>query len=320
MTLLPRRDVLLGGLAAPFVLGRARAAEMVLRAGDQRGNNRAVMEAAGVLADVQYRIAWSEFAAAAPLIEAMNAGAIDAGIVGDAPFTFGFASGVPMRAIAARRSSQQGTAIVVRGDSPARRFDDLKGRKIATGRGSVGHYLVLAAAKRAGWPDGALKLTFLQPADAKAALASGAIDAWSTWEPYTSQVEVIDGGRQILNGVGLTPGLGYQIASPDAIAAKRTQLEDFITRLTVARRWANTHPDQYAEIWAKLVGFPVAVPRNWFGRTTEEVVPTDDRVTRDEQQVVDLYAAAGLLQKRFDAVSAFDSSFNAAIEKGNART
>jgi sulfonate transport system substrate-binding protein len=290
----------------------------VLRAGDQRGNNRAVMEAAGVLRDVPYRIAWSEFAAAAPLIEAMNAGAIDGGIVGDAPFTFGFASGVPMRAIAARRASQQGTAIVVRGDSAALGFGDLKGRKIATGRGSIGHFLVLAALRREGWPDDAVKLVFLQPADAKAALASGAVDAWSTWEPYTSQVEVIDRGRQVINGEGLSPGQGYQIASLDAIGAKRAMLADFITRLTAARRWANTHRDEYAAIWARLMGFPAEVPQHWFARTTEEVVPTDEKVLAGEQRVIDLYAAAGLLQKPFQAAAAFDPSFNAAIAKGMA--
>ncbi len=311
-----RRALLGGAVAAPFVIRGARA-ETVLRAGDQRGNNRAVMEAAGVLKDVPYRIAWSEFVAAAPLIEAMNAGAIDSGIVGDAPFTFGFASGVPMRVIAARRSTQQGTAILVPGASPVKTFDDLKGKKIATGRGSIGHFLVLAALRRAGWPDDAVKIVFLQPADAKAALASGSIDAWSTWEPYTSQVEVLEGGRQIINGVGLSPGLGYQIASVDAIAGKRAMLEDYITRLAAARRWANTHRDEYAAIWAKLMGSPPEVPKHWFGRTTEEVVETDAKVLADAQRVIDLYAAAGLLQKPFEAATAFDTGFNPAIAKGN---
>ncbi len=314
---LARRFLLAAAAATPFAIGRARGGT-VLRAGDQRGNNRAVMEAAGVLKDVPYRIAWSEFVAAAPLIEAMNAGAIDGGIVGDAPFTFGFASGVPMRAIAARRSTQQGLAILVPGGSPLRGFDDLRGKRIATGRGSIGHFLVLAALRRAGWPDDAVRLVFLAPADARAALSSGAIDAWSTWEPYTSQYEVIEGGRQLVNGVGLTPGQGFQIASLDAIGSKRAELADFITRLTAARRWANAHVAEYAEIWAKLMGFPVAVPRHWFGRTTESVVPTDAQVIRDEQTVIDVYAGAGLLQTRFEAASAFDPSFNEAIARGAA--
>jgi ABC-type taurine transport system substrate-binding protein len=77
-----RRTLLLGAGA----ISTAGAAGSVLRVGDQRGNQRAVMEAADVLRDLPYRIVWSEFPAAAPLLEAMNAGAIDAGVVGAAPF------------------------------------------------------------------------------------------------------------------------------------------------------------------------------------------------------------------------------------------
>jgi sulfonate transport system substrate-binding protein len=315
--LVRRRALLAGGAAAAsaFAVRPARAG-VTLRAGDQRGNNRAVMEAAGVLKDLPYRIAWSEFVAAAPLIEALNAEAIELGVVGDAPFTFGFAAGVPMRVIAVRRSTQQGLAIVVPGNSPAHSLADLEGKRIATGRGSVGHFLVLAASKHAGMPVDAVKLVFLLPADAKAALASGSVDAWSTWEPYTSQVEVIDGGRQIVNGVGIAPGQGFQIASLAAIASKHDQLGDFVTRLTVARRWANAHVDRYAEIWAKLMTFPASVPQHWFARTSEEVVLIDDRAIRDEQTVIDLYSDAGLLRTKFTSASAFDSSFNPAIRRG----
>jgi len=62
------------------------------------------------------------------------------------------------------------------------------------------------------------------------------------------------------------------------------------------------------------------VPRHWFARTTEEVVPTDARVIADEQKVIDLYASAGMLQKPFDAAAGFDTSFNPAVEKGSAKS
>jgi sulfonate transport system substrate-binding protein len=308
-----RRSLVLG---APLsAIGRLRA-ETPLHVGDQRGNMRAVLEAADALRDVPYQITWTEFPAAAPLIEALNADAIELGVVGDAPFTFGFAAGVRMRVIATRRSTQYGLAIMVPGNSPARTLADLQGKRIATGRGSIGHFLVLAALRHANLPVDSVKLVFLLPADAKAALASGAVDAWSTWEPYTSQIEVLEGGRQIVNGVGIAPGQGFQIASLDAIAAKHEQLSDFLTRLTVARRWANTHVDRYAEIWAKLMSFPVSVPQHWFGRTSEQLALIDENAIRDEQSVIDLYADAGLLRTRFTAASAFDPSFNTAIRRG----
>ena len=306
-----RRSLLLG--ASALCVARTGRAATTLRVGDQRGNMRAVLEAADALRGVPYEISWVEFPAAAPLIEALNAEAIELGVVGDAPFTFGFAAGVPMRVIAARRSTQEGLAIVVPGHSPAHTLADLEGKRIATGRGSVGHFLVLAALRHAGMPVDAVKLVFLLPADAKAALVAGSVDAWSTWEPYTSQVEVVDGGRQIVNGVGIAPGQGFQIASLAAIAAKHDLLSDFLTRLTVARRWANVHVDRYAEIWAKLMNFPASVPQHWFARTSEEVVLIDERAIRDEQSVIDLYSDAGLLRTKFNAASAFDASFNAAM-------
>ena len=68
------------------------------------------------------------------------------------------------------------------------------------------------------------------------------------------------------------------------------------------------------------MGFPEAVPRNWFARTQERIVPTDEAVIRDEQRVIDLYARAGLLRQSFAAASAFDASFNEAIRAANTRT
>jgi sulfonate transport system substrate-binding protein len=129
-------------------------------------------------------------------------------------------------------------------------------------------------------------------------------------------MEVIDGARQIVNGTDLTPGQGFQIASETAIAALPNELSDFVARITAARVWANTHVGEYADIWARLMGFPVSVPRNWFTRTKENVVLIDDRAVADEQKVIDVYTDAGLLRGKIDARAAFDDRFNVAIRHG----
>ena len=67
------------------------------------------------------------------------------------------------------------------------------------------------------------------------------------------------------------------------------------------------------------MGFPIAVPRNWFARTTEELALIDDRAIRDEQRVIDLYAEAGLLRNRVEAAAAFDASFMADLVLRRAR-
>src|SRR5215218_824383 len=229
--------------AAALALSWAPAwAETVLKVGDQRGGSRALMEAAGVLKDLPYKVEWSEFPAAAPLLEALNAEAIDTGIVGDAPFTFAAAPGAPIKAILATRSDQGGLAVLVRPDSPVQSFADLKGKRIGTGRGSIGHQLVLTALEDAGLAKTDVTLSFLLPAEAKAALTSGSLDAWSTWEPYTSQLEGSGEARIVRDGQGITPGLGFQVAHLDAIRAKRPLLEDFVRRLAKARVWGDGQP------------------------------------------------------------------------------
>jgi len=292
------------------------SAQTTVRVGDQKGNSQAVMQAAGVLKDVPYQIEWKEFPAAAPLLEALGAGAIDTGLVGDAPFTFAAAANVPVKAIGTIRQSNEGLAILVPHDSKIHHFEDLKGKKIATGRGSIGHQLILAALESKGWSPADVQIVFLAPSDAKVAYTQGSVDAWSTWEPYVSQEEVLFQSQRVITAEGITPGLGFQVASPDAIRDKRPELEDFLRRLTAARAWSLSNVGAYAESWGKLMNIPPAVPLNWLSRAKIHVAPIDDSVVAGEQQTIDLYFRAGLLKQKLNAADIVDRSFAEAIGKG----
>jgi sulfonate transport system substrate-binding protein len=291
--------------AAGLLLGAmaSATAQTTLRVGDQKGNSQAVMEAAGVLKDVPYKIEWKEFPAAAPLLEALGAGAIETGLVGDAPFTFAAAANVPVKAIGAIRQSREGLAVLVSRESPIHGFEDLKGKKIATGRGSIGHQLLLAALESRGWSAADVQIVFLAPSDAKVAYTQGSVDAWSTWEPYVSQEEVLFQSRRVITAEGLTPGIGFQVASPNAIRDKRPELEDFLRRLTAARAWSLTNVNAYAETWGTLMNIPPAVPLNWLSRAKIRMAPIDDGVVADEQKTIDLYFRSGLIKQQLNAAA-----------------
>lgn len=303
------------GLALAALVGSAQA-ETTLIVGDQKGNARAVMEASGVLKDVPYKIEWKEFAAAAPLLEALGAGALDSGLVGDAPFTFAAAANVPVKAIGAIRQTGDGLAVLVPKDSAIKNFDDLKGKKIATGRGSIGHQLILAALEKKGWTTSDVQIVFLAPSDAKVAYTRGSVDAWSTWEPYVSQEEVLFQSRVLLNAEGLTSGLSFVVATPNAIRDKHSELEDYLRRLTAARAWALKNADTYAQTWGKLMNVAPSVPLNWLNRAQVRIAPVDDGVVADEQKTIDLYLRSGLIKQKLDANVLLDRSFNEAIGKG----
>lgn len=292
-------------LAAPL----AAHATLTLRVGDQQLQARGMLEASGQLKDVPYQIEWLNFPAAQPLGEALNAGAVDLGGLGDAPSIFAYAAGAKVRIVAATRSTPEDLAILVPAGSPIKTPADLKGKHIATTRGSIGHYLAVATLERAGIPLSAVTFHFLNPADSGAALSSGSVDAWSTWDPYVALAEIKRGERAIANGIGLSAGLSFELATTDALQTKRAEIADFLKRLAAAQRWALAHPDEVAAIQSRVTGLPVDVLKVVYQRGQIRPVPIDADVIAAQQKTADLYVRAGVIKARLDVAPSFDRQF-----------
>lgn len=287
--------------------GAAAAETVTLRIADQKGNMHAEMAAAQQLNNLNYKIEWAEFPAAAPLAEALNAGAVDAGIIGDAPLLFSLAAGSQVKAVAVSKSVPEGLAVLVSPDSPIKTVAELKGKNIATGRGSIGHFEALKALEQAGVSDKAVKWRFLTPADARIALANGSVDAWSTWDPYTALAEVTHTGRVLVNGVGLSSGNSFLAATDAALKdeAKRVALQDYVNRLAAADRWANSHVDEYSSTLAKIIGFPKEAAAKSFSRRKSHWQSIDEATISQQQETADFYQKYGLIQKPLDVKPTF---------------
>lgn len=175
--------------AAWFSSARAGACTSQNRAarGRPKGRPARLPEAAGELKDLSYDIKWTEFPAAAPLAEALNADAVDFGPIGDAPLLSTPGRRQPRQSLC--RPNPYGTAILVTPQSTLKDASSLKGKSIATNRGSIGHYATLRALESVGLTADDVQIKFIPPADAKLALTQGAVDAWATWEPYTALAE-----------------------------------------------------------------------------------------------------------------------------------
>lgn len=309
---MPIRSHLIIFAVAVLAATQALAAErLTLRIGDQKGNMRAQLEAADALRDLPYDIHWAEFPAAAPLAEALNAGAIDAGIIGDAPLLFVLASGAPVKAVAVDKSDPYGTALLVRPDAPLHSAADLKGKRIATGRGSIGHHLALKALDQAGLSEKDVELRFLGPVDAKIALANGSVDAWATWEPYTALAESSGQGRVLVNGRGLSSGNSFLAVTDNALAdpARQAALRDYLKRLAAAQVWAYQHLDSYSNTLAKIIGFPQEAARLQFERRRLQWQGIDAKTIVEQQETADFYHAHGLMNERLDVAPTFTQDF-----------
>jgi aliphatic sulfonates family ABC transporter substrate-binding protein len=289
----------------------------VLKIGDQRGGAQALMQAAGELDNLPYTIEWAQFPAASPLLEALAAGAIDVGGVGGAPFAFAFAGGAKIKAVFAYRPEGadigRASAIIVRKGSTIHALADLKGRKLATVRGSAGQDLALRLIEQAGLQPSDVQWTYLNNGEAKAALDSGAIDAWSTWGSYVGIAVLENDDRVLADASGLPTGVGFFAASDQAITGKRKILGDFLARLNRARRWATTHPDAYAQTLAKETGLPLKVARFSISAYLGSAQPINNALIDEQAQIFARYRRANIIPALPEIRGAYDPSFNAEI-------
>ncbi|MCF5693078.1 aliphatic sulfonate ABC transporter substrate-binding protein [Pseudomonas sp. PA-1-2A] len=310
---LPFKRLLWGAALAFGLLSTVQAGDLQpLRVANQKSTIKALLEASGESQNVPYEIKWSEFPSASPLGEALNAGAVDVGALGDAPYVFALGAGASIKVISIiHAEGRNTTALLVPKDSPIKTAADLKGKKIVTGRGSIGHYLAIKALNDAGLTTQDVQFIFLLPAESRLVLDNGTADAWATWDPYTTVVTSQSNARVLVSGKHLLSNHLYFAATGQAIADKRVQLDDFVARIDRAYAWANTHPEQYAAAQAKITGLPLAVHIEVAQDTHLSPVTIDDTVIHGLQATADTYVKEGLLSQHIDVSQGFDSSFNA---------
>ncbi len=287
--------VLAAGLYA--WLGRGSVKGDVLHVGSQRGGTKALMLASGALDGAPYRVEWSEFPAAQTLLEAIGAGAVDVGMVGDAPFQFAYQSGSPIKAVAVQSATsrpRESLAILVPARSRIVDAGGLRGKRVATTRGSVGHYLLLRALVAKGLKPSDVRLIFLAPGDAKAAFDTGSIDAWSIWSPY-SGTALAEGARVVADGADYLSGYAFDAANAGAALAKKAILTDYLQRESRALDWARAHPQDYAAVLAKETGLPLKIALFHAKHLPMARVPVDAKVKAEERDVVAQFRKAGAL-------------------------
>jgi sulfonate transport system substrate-binding protein len=284
-----------GAAQAPATVAPSELAGVTLQVGDQKGNTEALLRAAGALDNLPYQVVFSTFTSGPPQVEAATAGKIDFAITGNTPPIFGAASNAKVKVVSAYDGGGTGDQILVHADSPIKTVADLRGKTIAVGKGSSGHGNILGQLDKAGLTTSDVKLVFLQPADALSAFTQHQADAWAIWDPYTAQAEAQLPVRSIAQAKGVTNGYWFGVASDQALAdpKRNTALQDLLVRFEKAVRWAQDHPQQWADSYAAAVGLDPKVAAVVQGRSLRLPTELDDDIVASEQKLADLFAASG---------------------------
>lgn len=275
------------------------AQDKLIAIGFQKYGNLILLKGRGglesKLAPLGYKVEWKEFPSGPPLLEALNAGAIDFGQTGETPPIFAQAAGVRFVYAAYEPPAPKGEAILVPRGSPITSVAGLKGKRVALNKGSNVHYLLVRALENAGLKYSDVETAFLAPADARAAFERGAVDAWVIWDPYQAAAEVATGARELTNAAGLAPNRQFYLGSSKLVSGNPGIVDALLAAIADIDRWASGREQQVASELSAGIGIPAPILEVALERQTFGVRPIDAETVRDQQHIADTFHALGLV-------------------------
>lgn len=277
------------------VLGQSNKIDRI-RIGYQKFNTLNILKARNSLDDrlksQGISIQWTEFSAGPQLLEALNVGSIDFGHAADTPPIIAQSAGAPLVYVASEPPYPKGEAVLVRKDSSIRSISDLRGKKIAIGKGWNVFYLLIRAIESKG-----LKLEDIQPqfvktaADAVAAFEQGGVDAFGTWDPFYAVAERVwsDRTRVLLDGTGLVRNHTFYFASRSFANNHLDKIKIILQEVQKVNQWANANPRQVAEFLAPQLKIEIGDLERATKRRQYGVQPITKEAIAEQQRIADTF-------------------------------
>jgi sulfonate transport system substrate-binding protein len=249
-------------------------------------------------------VEWALFPSGPPMLEAMNAGKIDFGGVGESPPIFSLAAGGQFYYVGVTPLSPASQDIVVRQDSPIRTAADLKGKRVALQKGSSAHYLLLKTLEANNIAPNQVEVVSLSPADARAAFEQGNVDAWSIWDPFLAVVQDHGNARELK--VGRERRTFF--LSSQQFAQSSDLLKAVLDELKQNGKWIEQNMQSVAEKFSKDINVDAGTLKAVYNRRSWDVLPVDDKIQTLQQQVADTFYKAQVIPKSVQVKDAFLSA------------
>jgi sulfonate transport system substrate-binding protein len=280
-----------------------------LRIGYQRFGGLSLAKARNAAPDAE----WSLFESGPAVTEAIKAGAIDIGQVGEAPPVFAAAGKIQFSIIGTSEPVPQGEAVLVKKAKGYKTFADLKGRTVALNKGSNVNWLLVKLLEKHNLKLTDINVKYLKPAEGRPAFDNDQVDAWIIWDPYFALAERPD--VQILaDATGLAGNREYVLAAPDALKNKEDKIRTFLTAYRATTDWGIANPAERTKILAPELKIDEATTDRALKRSAKPLAPITPAIGDELQAIADSFVSLELVPGPVDIKSRVDGRFNAVFQ------
>jgi len=273
-----------------------------LRIGYQKYGTLVILKARGTLekrlADKGVAVKWTEFPFGPPLLEAINVGSIDVGTVGESPPIFAQAAGADLVYIGNEPPAPAAEALIVPKDSPIKNVGELKGKRIAVAKGSNANFLLVRVLENAGLKYSDVEVSYLPPADARAAFESGRVDAWSIWDPFLAAAEKQLNARALADGKGAVANHQFYLSARPYAEKYPEIVHILLEEIDKIDQWGKQNPQEVAKFISPLIGIELPVVEVAANRLSYGVKPVTAEVLAAQQKIADKFFELKLVPKQ----------------------
>ncbi len=287
----------------------ARDAKVVRVVRSKQLTALAILEKQGTLKkrleSLGYKLEWPEFAAGPQQLEALNAGGLDIASTAESPPIFAQAAGTPLVYLATTSANAKSISLVVSVNSPIKTIKDLKGKKVAFQKASIGHYLLLKALEKNGLKLSDVESVYLPPPDANVAFNQGKVDAWFIWEPFVTRNVQQKIGRVLIDGSNIRDTGNFYSTTKQFYKDNPQVIKVFLEELQKAENWGKRYPKETAKLLTTLTQLDVPTLEKMHGKYDWDLRPITERVIKKQQEVADKWYSLGLIPKKVNVRDGF---------------
>ncbi|MFH5821757.1 aliphatic sulfonate ABC transporter substrate-binding protein [Georgenia sp. AZ-5] len=230
------------------------------------------------LADDGVEVSWIQSAGSNKANELLRSGELDVGSTAGSAALLARSNGSPIRTIDIY-SQPEWAALVTTPDSGIDSVDDLRGKQVAATKGTDPYFFLVQSLEEAGVDPSEVTIQNLQHADGRAALESGAVDAWAGLDPIMAAAEQA-GNVLFYRNVDFNT-YGFLNATESFLQEQPEVAQTVVDAYEHARAWAQENPEETAAILADVAGIDPAVAAAVIERTTLDVDPVPGRAQHD---------------------------------------
>jgi ABC-type nitrate/sulfonate/bicarbonate transport system substrate-binding protein len=309
------RSAVLAAAMVISIVGAARSAELpVIRVGWTIPAEEAkylMMRRPQDFPDIgkTYKIEWQQFQGTAPMLQGMNAGALDCATM--APMSLAQAAietglkAYIVGSLAAEKPGYFSVFWAVKADSPIHGAKDLKGKTLGTNAYGTGvyYYLKLWLKQNGIDPDRDVKIVETGFAPSENAIRSDRVDAGPMVQPFAMRAEAAGGLRPLFSFDQVQSPLvqTFEGCRKDFVDAHADVVRAYVRDFTRASRMVTASPGETRQVVADITHMDLAVLDKFL--LTEKDFYRDPDGSPDFaaiQRNWDLFADAGFLSRRLN--------------------